>query len=337
MSCDRYPQDYRHHELRLVSNNALQGQSMGFVGIAGTGKSNLVRYLRDGMHLEQYLLDKTDQVHFAEANTIDWEGSPEHLWYIMLRGLNEVMKRVGVETQESVSQADSPDAATLHSELKGRIDRICQRMGHQLMFILDDFDEVIAQGPRSMLERLSKLRTEGNVERLSYLVVTKKLPHVLGQAHSFQISQFYRLIRDELYALGMYKETDASQMLAHLNCVGGEHIPAQHLRTIRVLAGGHAGLIKTVFNSWPNEGALESHPVSYFSATPSVREECFRILIGLHDQEQQVARRLARGEDTVEDVDTIDHLVRRGILTKARPVTEWFSPLMPLVLQSAQL
>ena len=55
---------------------------------------------------------------------------------------------------------------TLQDRLKG----VCQKLGHQVMFVLDDFDMVLKTGPLTMLERLNGLRSEGNRGFLSYLV-----------------------------------------------------------------------------------------------------------------------------------------------------------------------
>ena len=65
---------------------------------------------------------------------------------------------------------------------------------------------------------------------MSYLVFTKKLPHVLGRPQfGLQMSQFYRLFRDQLYGLGTYSDPDARQMLDYLNYKAGNPIGSKTL------------------------------------------------------------------------------------------------------------
>src|SRR6185295_4765003 len=115
-----------------------------------------------------------------------WQRTPLGLWKIMLDALDQA-------TQELTSPLPPVDKVIPISEeervlntLRSRLQWICQELEHQVMFVLDDFDAVFEIGPLSMLEWLSGLRSEGNREALSYLVFTKRLPHVLGQSHNLE-------------------------------------------------------------------------------------------------------------------------------------------------------
>jgi hypothetical protein len=195
------------------------------------------------------------------------------------------------------------------------------------MFVLDDFDDVIETGPLSMLERLSGLRSEGNREALSYLVFTKRLPHVLGRKHDLEHeSKFYDLFRHNIYALEPYSPEDAFQMLRHLNEVAGSPLRERDLAEIRLLADGHAQLLKVVFNLWLEKSGMSGlNPLTYLVDHPDVQQECRRILRNLHEEEQAAALRLAQGQTTEADQDILDHLARRGLL--GADGKKWFSPL----------
>jgi hypothetical protein len=211
--------------------------------------------------------------------------------------------------------------------LQERLKWICQKLGHQVMFILDDFDQVLEIGPLAMLEQLNGLRSEGNRGFLSYLIFTKRLPHILGRNLPLENkSKFYDLFRHNIYALAPYSQGDAIRMLQHLNQIAGNRLADNHLEQIYRLAGGHARLLKLVFNIWVEEGA-SGIKVTYFAEKPDIKQECWRILENLHEWEQEVALRVAQGSYTVDDQDVMDHLIRRGLLVKLEPVT-WFSPLM---------
>lgn len=217
--------------------------------------------------------------------------------------------------------------------LRSRLQWICQELEHQVMFVLDDFDAVFEIGPLSMLERLSGLRSEGNRELLSYLIFTKRLPHVLGRNHNLEHeSKFYDLFRHHIYALEPYSAEDAHQMLKHLNEVAGNPLRERDLSEIRQLAGGHPRLLKIVFDLWVSENIAGVNPITYLVDQPDVQQECQRIVRGLHEDEQAVVVRVARNTATSADQEIVDHLVRRGVLTST--TKKLFSPLLGRFLSS---
>jgi hypothetical protein len=188
-----------------------------------------------------------------------------------------------------------------------------------------------------MLEQLNALRSSGNRGKLSYLLFTKKLPHVLGRAHPLRgTSKFYDLFSGHIYALGLYNHEDARQMLVHLNELAGKSVSTRELAIIQSLAGGHARLIKVLFELWRQETPETADFVAYFAGKSDVRDECQRILRSLHQAEQESAVRVAREQQTAADQPVIDHLMRRGLLVNSGKL-EWFSPLFAAFLRTHSL
>lgn len=330
MPTTRYLPTYRQKEARLITQLAQRGQSLGFVGLAGTGKSNLVSFLRDGTYLAQYLGEETARVHFAPVDATTWQQTPDHLWQLMLNSLNKPQSLAKLIEEAASTSADQEDTLNV---LKERIKFICQERGYQLTFILDDFDDVLRTGPLPMLEQLNELRSDGNRERLSYLVFTKKLPHVLGRTHQLENnSKFYDLFRHHVFALDPYCDEDARHMLDHLNKESGKPISRRYYGEVLTLAGGHARLLSVIVGIWAQSGDPSGDRVAYFGAQPEVQQECRRLWQGLHQHEQKVSMLVAKGQPTDHHKDVMDHLLRRGILKNIDPI-EWFSPLLPWVLK----
>lgn len=328
----RYQATYRQDEIELIIRFALRGESLSFVGLAGIGKSNIVNFLREiDEHAPQLEWDMA-RFHFPIVDATYWQRTPLSLWKIMLDALDQATQELTpppppVDKVIPISEEER----VLHT-LRSRLQWICQQLEHQVMFVLDDFDAVFEIGPLSMLERLSGLRSEGNREALSYLVFTKRLPHVLGQSHNLEHeSKFYDLFRHHIYALEPYGPEDAFQMLKHLNEVAGNPLRERDLAQLRQLAGGHPQLLKIVFDLWVNEGLSGANPIAW-AEQPDVRQECQRILRGLHEDEQAVVVRAARDAATDADQEVIDHLVRRGMLTS--DTKKLFSPLLDQFLSS---
>lgn len=330
----RYPPTYREDEICLILDAARQGQSLCFVGIAGIGKSNITNFLRHDpyQYKQQYLGKDTAQFLFPVIEGNGWNQTPQHLWELMLADLSELTRDLPQPPADTKMLQLSEEQRTF-SALRERVQWVTK--DHQVMFILDDFDKVLQAGPLSMLEQLSALRNAGNRDKLSYLLFTKKLPHLLGKAHPLlNNSKFYDLFKDFIYALKPYTYQDAQQMLLFLNENADKPLHLKDLPLIREkLTGGHAGLIKIVFDSWRRTAPEADDLVTFFAEKPEVRNECQRIYQGLHRHEQQVARRVAHYEQTAEDQAVIDHLCRRGLLLNATS-GEWFSPLLASFLRS---
>ncbi|MEZ4866653.1 MAG: hypothetical protein R3C14_35365 [Caldilineaceae bacterium] len=324
----RYLLDYRKQELTLICDCAKEGQSLCFVGIAGTGKSNITNFLHSDPYgyKSHYLGERAATIHFPVVDGNTWDGTPVGLWKLLLAAINESTRHLAQPEADAKLIQISEDQKAF-SELKTQVDWVCQQLDQQVMFILDDFDKVIQKGPLPMLEQLNALRSSGNRGKLSYLIFTKKLPHVLGRAHSLRgASKFYDLFSHHIYALGLYSHDDARQMVVHLNELAGKPLTSREYPLIERLAGGHARLIKIIFELWRSQPSIEGDPVEYFVQQPDVRAECERILNGLHDDEQAVVGRVALDQQSEEDRAIIDHLVRRGLLQENGKLT-WFSPV----------
>lgn len=322
----RYQATFRQNEIELIIRLARRGESLAFVGLAGSGKSNIVNFLREIDEHAALLKQDVSRLHFPVVDTTYWEETPVSLWKIMLEALNQAIESLSLPPDAPKIIPISEEERVLNI-LRARLEWLCQDMEHQVMFVLDDFDTALEIGPLAMLERLNGLRSEGNRETLSYLLFTKRLPHILGRSYNLENeSKFYDLFRQRIYALEPYSAEDAHQMLRHLNEVAGNPLRERDLAEIRQLTGGHARLLKIVFDIWAEQGMAGVNPVSYLAEQPDVQQECQRILRGLHEEEQEVLARVARDAATREDQDLVDHLLRRGVLIAGG--RELFSPLL---------
>ena len=323
----RYRPTYRLDEVELIIRFAKRGESLGLVGIAGVGKSNLINFLRDIQRNAQHVEQNVERLHFPIVDATYWQQTPISLWKMMLDGLLQATRELPPPPEGDKVIPISEEQRVLNA-LRARLEWLCQERKQKIMFVLDDFDAAFEIGPLAMIERLNGFRSEGNRGHLSFLIFTKRLPQVLGQDHNIEHkSKFYDLFRHNLYALEPYTTEDARQMLMHLNEVADRPLNTRELAQIHALAGGHARLLKIVFDTWLKEPPSGSDPIAYFVSRPDVQHECQRILENLHKQEQKVALLVARTDNTTEYQSTIDHLVRRGLLVKSAPPT-WFSPLM---------
>lgn len=323
----RYLPTYRQDELRLIFDYARRGESLCYVGIAGIGKSNIVTILNhDDAFRRQYLNEEADKIHFPRVDGNTWDATPTGLWRLML-------DRLQVATAHLPTPSIDPKIISLNEEdtyrrrLQMQINHVCQVLRHKLMFVLDDFDIMFKKGPLHMLEQLDTFRSDGNKGCLSYLIITKQLPTVLGRQLGLeQRSKFYDLFRMNIFALTPYQREDALHMLHYLNQQANSPLSRWELIQIHHLCGGHARLLKTVFEAWLKQPPATANLVKYFADSPDVHQTCERIFIGLHRQEQEAALLIAHNRQNEVNPLTIDHLRLRGLLSGADNL-EWCSPL----------
>lgn len=304
---------------------------MALLGLAGVGKSNLIAVLCDPQWTARHLAGARRPIHFIPVDTTVWDQTPHHLWDLMLTALNGLLGDPSADFGSRIVPMDRAERTL--GRLTSAVAGICQKRSEQVVFIFDDIDTLLTTGPLPMLEQLNALRSQGNRERLSYLLFAKRLPHILGRNMELESrSKFYDLFRHDIYALGPYIWEDAMQMARHLNETQGEPLSDELLKSVVTLSGGHGGLLKVLFTL-----CLTSHDPALNGAESvcdmaDVQQECRRILRGLHRSERRTALAIAEDRIQHEDMGHIDHLRRRGILSGSAPL-RWFSPILPHYLR----
>ncbi len=330
----RYQATYRRDELQLICDYAREGRSLAFVGVAGVGKSNITNFLRFDPYgyKPTYLGEATDTILFPFMDGNVWNRTPLGLWEQLLADLEHSSADLPLPPRdEKIVQLS--EEQRVFSALRNHIHWLTAEHGRQIMFILDDFDNLLRFGPLTMLEQLYTLRLAGNQNKLSYLIFVKRLPAALGRALPLNDhAKFYDLFKRDIYPLKPYEHEDIAQMLRFLNENSGRPLRAKDLALIGdKLSGGHPGLAKVIFNLWRREMPGEEEDlVRHFSQQPDVLEECRRIIEQLHPEEQATARQLAHGQAC--DPDYAQLLVWRGLLSDVE-IPTWFSPLMPAYLR----
>lgn len=306
----RYQQSYRRREISFICRQALRGESLCLIGVAGSGKSNLIKFLRDDKQAkQQYLGGRTDRVHFPDVDAQGWDGTTDTLWSMMADALGRVT--------DHLQPPARPYVHDHQHRLQEKLAWICGEEGHQVMFLLDEFDDVLRTGPRSLFDQISRLRSAGHRERLSFLVFTRKLPHILGRKHELDtLSKFYDLIRYNIFALPMHTRDDTMQMLLHLNAKANNRLNRSDLTQIGDIVGGHTRLTKVLFEIWLRNPGSRASSVQELAMLPEIQDECRRIMKGLHRQEDEVAVRFVHDAHLDGDLPTLRHLQRRGLLTE---------------------
>lgn len=318
---ERFHEDFRADELALITDLARRGLSLAFVGVAGIGKSNLLTALRT-RHAVLPTPAGSLQLRLIVLDGNNWDGAPAGFWRLARQ---EAEQSLGVSSSVLPFASDPSDRNTLI--VRNLVGAACRQPHQRLLFVLDDADRLLQNGPLDLLGQLRTLRDE-NRDLFSYLLFTKKLPHRLGQGLNLRTdSKFYELFSSRIYALRPYQPSDARQMLAYLNGQHDRPLRGPALATVLYLGGGHAMLLKHLHELWleqpPGEGDVLAAVVSH----PDIADVCRRIYRSLHAHEQDVLRSLARGQTLAPaDVPAVTMLQKRGLLSGAK--NQCFSPVL---------
>lgn len=318
---ERFTADFRADELALITDLARRGLSLAFVGVAGIGKSNLLSALR----LRHAALPSPAgplSLRLVVLDGNNWDGSPAGFWRLARQ---ETEQSLGVSANFLPLATDPSDRNNLI--VRNLVGNACRQPHLRLLFVLDDADRLLQNGPLDLLGQLRSLRDE-NRDVFSYLLFTKRLPHRLGAGLNLRTdSKFYELFSSRIYALCPYQQTEARQMLHYLNDASDRPLRAPALATILFLSGGHAMLLKHLHELWLEQPPSEEGVLATVVRHPDIADVCGRVVRSLHAHEQDVLKKLTRGQPLAPaDAPAMTMLQKRGLLVGAR--NQCFSPVL---------
>ncbi len=84
----RHSPSYRSREFDFIVSHARRGESLCLVGVAGSGKSNLIVFLSNSEVMGRQIEGKTPKrIYFPAVDATGWDGTAESLWRIHAIGL----------------------------------------------------------------------------------------------------------------------------------------------------------------------------------------------------------------------------------------------------------
>jgi hypothetical protein len=318
---DRYPLDYRREVVEYVLDTTAGGHSLCLVGLAGSGKSNLVNFTRQPQVVRHYAADHAA----AESTTVCWMSclqvadSSARFYAEMLNGLRPAAEKVGYELPQI-----GPGGG--YSELRAAVRHLCQTAGQRIVYILDEFESLIRQQPLYFFEELRNVRDEVRTPpRFAYVFVTHRMPHRVVGSQPFENCSLYRLICDNMVAFGPYRPEDAKAMLEVLATREKLTIETVDRDRILMMSGGHAGLTYAlVMAIKPNCNMPARRLRDLATVAGPVRKACEHIWRHLHSTERAALSSLVRGE--LPPPWLREFLFKRGLIDSLQ-APDVFSPV----------
>jgi hypothetical protein len=317
---DRYPLDYRREVVEYVLDTTAVGHSLCLVGLAGSGKSNLVNFTRQPQVLRHYAADQAT----ADSTTVCWisclqvADSSARFYAEMLNGLRPAAQKVGYELPPGREGSG-------YTELRDAVRHLCQTAGQRIVYVLDEFESLIRHQPLYFFEELCNVRDEVRTPpRFAYVFITHRLPHRVVGTQPFENSSLYRLICDNMVAFGPYRSDDAKAMLDVLAARERLTIEAVDRERILMMSGNHAGIMAALVTAIKPQFNMPPRRLKDLATVPGpVRNACEHIWKHLHSSERTALLKLTSSELPAPWLR--EFLYKRGLIDSLQ-APEIFSP-----------
>lgn len=346
----RYHANFRQKERETILRWIRAGASGSVVGLAGAGKSNLIRYLCHHLDMDtvQGMGGRLVSIVSVDLHDLpDWQLPT--LYRTILRGIYEGRERFGRGLQEIVSERYQQhltitDSFVLQSALRGLLLHLQERHV-QLVLVLDRFDDFCSSVDPDLVNNLKGLR-DSFKDTLYFLVGMRKEPAYLTAG---VLGELYELVDSQTCWVGPMSLKDASYMLAQLAKQAGRNISEEALAELYRLTGGYPSLVRVASDWWRLNGDAKpmvewQDVLLYLPSIEHRLQEIWECLPG-DDQDVIVVVEMVWGRETAVLVDKesktttskrlqgqqrylLERLVDKGLVIEtAEQQWELFSPL----------
>lgn len=355
MSFENRNLQYREAETRYILGKLNSGSSCALVGVGSVGKSNLLRHLLRPDVQQFYLGTDAESLHmiFIDPNNMldplppiagsshptSWAGY-EIMTHRLFRHFQPMFGSLPPEVVEELyevyqSLQDGSNPLTAHVGLRyleHSIDLMI-RQGTRLVFVFDEFEEMLRELPTKFFRTLRGLRDDYKYE-LMYVTVTRKaLPDLITDAsYDYDaLEPFIELFSDNTRYIGSYSLRDAADIVQQLMERNGVSYPATIQDLLIKISGGHAGLLRSGFSVANEliEGLDEDEAAERLIRYRAVQTESHTIWLSLNDREQDILRSLMSNRRDLVDPRSVEvrTLAEKQLVKKGG---DWMSVSPPL-------
>jgi hypothetical protein len=224
-----FPPDYREAEVKKIMDAIYKLRSASIVGLAGMGKSNVVRFIVSHPEVKnRYLEDRAGDLAFIH---VDCAGSGcDSERGIHEEILDQLHEQMGLE---STPYREPDDIRQLHRALRRQVRSIEPRLN--LVIILDYFDEAHPRLGKGFFNYLAHLRNSRQRGNISYVFATRRR---LGPLYELQE------LLDDVCWIGPLSYSDALGSILRDERRLGRVFSAAERDKLIAYTGGHPGFLK---------------------------------------------------------------------------------------------
>ncbi len=327
------PLSYRTELVRPLLANLRAGECCSVIGVGGTGKSNLTRFLQRRDVQQAYWNDELTWVVGIDSNGLIFdELKPEYVAAALMidRVINEAENRN--HSSEFLTWAydvrnrldANPGSHLALRSLQDMCRRLCEKEHLQLVFLFDQFDDLWQKLDARFFLSLRSIRDQFKYQ-VVYLVMTRDRLQRMRPDTS-EVESFWELFSSHTYGLKPYTQKDALVMLERLAARAQANMEDTEDEMVE-LSGGHSGLLRAIF--WASYDAeRKSLSPNALLRIAAISEECRKIWIALSTEEQALCRIIAGGSPLhAPDQEVLDELLLKGLVHHDQSSFTLFSPV----------
>lgn len=364
------PIDFRKDEVSYVMQRWRTGESCSLIGVGSVGKSNLLRHLSD-FDVQKTYMNITRSADF-KAILIDpnllgalpqgadseqfrcWAGY-ELLMHRLFMAFYpfEVLGKDDAQRFYEAYQALQDGTNPLYTYMGLRYFELgldfFMRRGVKLVFMFDEFEEMLRSMPPRFFQNLRGLR-DANKGQLSYLTFARTpLPVLVEQFDlpAAEMEAFIELFTDNVYYVGPYNQVDGRRMLDLLVQRNQKTLPDAVSEFLLWSTGCHAGLLRAAFraldvlNTIDQTRLIDEETLDKILLKRPLRAECSAIWSSLLPAEQQILRAIAGFETYQTNAQTeqaVTSLVQKHLIRvdKKTQMLHIQPPIFRVFVQSVQ-
>jgi hypothetical protein len=316
-----YAPSYRSREIDLLARWAAAGISGSVVGLVGSGRSNLLRYVCE--HPTAFARHLPPDGPSVTLVAVDLHDLPSDNLYDLHRILLHAFYWVRTRLPAPLAEA----AAALYLEHRTSTDAFLtqtalyelllafQREQQRVVLVLNRFDRFCQLGTLSMVNSLRSLRDRFR-ETLSYLVGMRQAVTYLP--NPAQLGDMYELFDSHVCYVGALTSDDSRHLLGSLPGMRARMLHEADIDAFLRLSGGFPVLLKAVGLWWLAAGhaAPREHWCALLLQDPAIQYRLERLWGGLTQEEQLALGQLARVQH--HPVERMHHSRQRSDLLMER-------------------
>lgn len=317
----KQPLNFRKEEVEAVMRCWSGATSAALVGIGSVGKSNLLQHLADPEVQEHYLGERASKFKtiVIDSNMLGplppGDDDPLRCWAgyeLMMHRLfltfypfdmlsNEEARQF-YETYQALQDGTNPVFTYMALRYFELGIEYFVRKGYSMVFLFDEFDEMLRQLPAKFFQTLRGIR-DMNKRQVAFVTLTRSPLVTLVERLNIpvlDIEPFTELFTDNTIYVGPYNEADGRAMLNELSRRRQRAYPESLNTALLAATGRYAGILRASFNVLEEfinvdlVGLSTEQLTGLLAANPSVRAECKTIWSSLNRSEQQVLKAVAR-------------------------------------------
>ena len=326
--------EFRQQEVGYVMERWRAADSCSLVGVGSVGKSNLLQHLSDeavqsfymkdvagGKPFKAIIIDPSLLGPLPSSNSIDndaircWAGYElmMHRLFLAFYPFNNLSAddaRIFYDTYQALQDGTNPLYAYMGLRYFELGLEIFMKQGTQVVFMFDEFEEMLKQLPVKFFLTLRGLR-DANKRNLSYLSFTRSpLPQLVEKfsIDALEIEPFTELFNDNIVYVGPYNENDARNMVSDLVKRNDRKYEPYAIDFLLWATGRYAGLLRSSFRALDTLGDLDANTVMTRSeqllyelvSKRAVRSECETIWKSLSEEERKMLMEFAGARPNID-------------------------------------